>query len=119
MGGNFGKPGLNLSAMNSSARVLTLQHRTCDTNTSFVVRMAMEEAAHSDEEAAERALPALPLAVGFWVMTLSTTVKVPSVWRSQVAWPAAARRWVLSVLHVCKRGWDDNKSVRTPDVQAQ
>ena len=58
MGGNFGKPGLNLSALNSSARVLTLWQRTGDSNTSFLLRMAMDDAAHA-ERGAPAALDAL------------------------------------------------------------
>jgi hypothetical protein len=58
MGGNFGKPGLNLTAMNSSARVLTLLQRTGGSNTSFLLRMAMDEAAQS-ERGAPAALEAL------------------------------------------------------------
>ena len=51
MGGNFGKPGLNLTALNSSARVLALLQRIGDRNTSFLLRMAMDEVAHKQRGA--------------------------------------------------------------------
>ena len=51
MGGNFGKPGLNLTALNSSARVLTLLQRIGGSNTSFLLRMAMADEAHTERGA--------------------------------------------------------------------
>jgi hypothetical protein len=46
MGGNFGKAGLNLTAMNSTARLVTLLRRVGSHNTSFILKMAMDEAVH-------------------------------------------------------------------------
>lgn len=48
MGGNFGKAGLNLTAMNSTARLVTLLRRVGSHNTSFILKMAMDEAVHQE-----------------------------------------------------------------------
>lgn len=67
MGGNFGKAGLNLTAMNSTAWLVTLLRRVGShntsfilNNTSFILNMAMDEGGASGAPASLEALVVVP-----------------------------------------------------------